>query len=34
VAQYGSGTSLSRDQIASVQIATLDGQKPLLTLNL
>jgi hypothetical protein len=34
VAKYGSGTSLSRDQIASVQIATLDGQQPLLTLNL
>jgi hypothetical protein len=34
VAKYGSGTSLPRDQIASVQIATADGQQPLLTLNL
>ena len=34
VAKYGSGTSLSRDQIATVQIATVDGQRALLTLDL
>lgn len=34
VAKYGSGTSLSRDQIAAVQIATADGQRTLLTLSL
>jgi anti-sigma-K factor RskA len=34
VAKYGSGTSLTRDKIASVQIATVDGQRALLTLNL
>lgn len=34
VAKYGSGTSLSRDQIAAVQIATVDGQRALLTLDL
>jgi len=34
VAKYESGTSLSRDQIATVQIATADGQRALLTLNL
>jgi hypothetical protein len=34
VAKYESGTSLSRSQIAAVQIATADGHHPLLTLNL
>jgi hypothetical protein len=34
VAKYGSGTSLSREQITAVQITTVDGQRPLLTLDL
>lgn len=34
VAKYESGTSLPRDQIAAVQITTVDGSQPLLTLAL
>lgn len=34
VVSYQSGTSLAREQIASVQIATADGQRALLTLDL